>query len=82
MSASKLRPGYLETEDIRSALAADAPAGADIEALTAAFLADPANIAAIERANGEVADAELRAYQGANDALSDLVERFLAKRGR
>lgn len=80
MSTPKLRPGYLETEDIRAALAEHATDGADLNALVAAFLADAAIVEALERVNGEVASAELAAYQRANDRLSTLVETFFKGR--
>jgi hypothetical protein len=82
MAAPTLRPGYLEAEDIRSALDEHARDAAALAALTAAFLADAATVEALNRANGEVADAELAAYQRANDRLAALVEAFLAKRAR
>lgn len=80
MSTPKLRPGYLETEDIRAALAEHAADDAELATLTADFLADAAIVEALERANGEVANAELAAYQRANDRLSALVESFLKAR--
>ena len=80
MSTPPLRPGYLEIEDIHAALAVEAPAGADLNALVAAFLADAANIEALDRANGEVANAELAAYQRASDRLTALIETFLKAR--
>lgn len=82
MAAPKLRPGYLETEDIRAALAEHAANEADLAALTADLLADAATVEAIEQTNGEVANAELAAYQRANDRLGAIVEAFLAKKGR
>jgi hypothetical protein len=79
MTAPKLRPGYLEADDIYAALAVEAPAGVDLNVLAAAFFADVANIEALDRVNSEVANAELAAYQRANDRLTALVETFLQK---
>lgn len=82
MSTPKLRPGYLEADDIFAALAVEAPDGADLNALAAAFFADPQNIEALDRVNGEVESAERDAQQRANDRLALLVEAFLTKQGR
>jgi hypothetical protein len=79
MSTPKLRPGYLEADDVYAALAVEAPDGADLNALAAAFFADPQNIAALDQTNGEVASAERDAQQRANDRLVALVEAFLQK---
>ena len=82
MTTPKLRPGYLEADDIYAALAVMAPDGVDLHVLAAAFFADTANIEALDRVNSEVANAELAAYQRATDRLTLLVETFLAKQDR
>jgi hypothetical protein len=82
MSTPKLRPGYLEVEDIRSTLSEHAADGAELDALTAAFLAEGENVAAVEEANGVVAHAETFAQQRANDTLDHLVDAFLKRRGQ
>lgn len=79
--AAKLRPGLIEFEDVRAAIASHLGDGVDSRELAERLLAEPALVDMLDEVNGRVEAAERAAQQAAFDKLIDVVTVFLRKEG-
>ena len=77
MSSKNLRPGFIETQDIRDAIEAVLGSTADSQKLAERLLAEPALVEVLNEANGRVETAEREAQQAALDKVANVAEAFL-----